>query len=158
GTNLHQITSDPNFVLSPEDMVWSPDSTRLVYSSDIANATRICNADGSNIQNFPVRMEYIDWSPDGTKFVYAAYTGTTAAGVNVWQVFVINADGTGLTQLTNTPDSHGGPSWSRDGTKIVFVDSTTTASTNMFTMNPDGSGVAPLLNAYIYYCYQPCWH
>ena len=50
-----------------------------------------------------------DWSPDGTKIVFSD-NGTA--------IKVVNADGTGLTQLT--ADFDGAPAWSPDGTKIVF--------------------------------------
>jgi TolB protein len=63
------------------------------------------------------------------------------------QVFTINADGTGLTQVTRVPASDpefdpGGenPSWSPDGTTIAF-DTGNRKGVNLWTVNPDGSSL-----------------
>jgi Tol biopolymer transport system component len=36
----------------------------------------------------------------------------------VGQIYVVNADGTGLRQITTGPWSHAQPSWSPDGSRI----------------------------------------
>jgi len=50
------------------------------------------------------------WSPDGSKILFAVK--------DVWNLYTINADGTGLTQLTDFRSNNG--DWSPDGSKIVF--------------------------------------
>lgn len=50
------------------------------------------------------------WSPDGSQILFAVR--------DVWNLYVINADGTGLTQLTDFRSNNG--DWSPDGTQIVF--------------------------------------
>lgn len=59
-----------------------------------------------------------DFSPDGTRIAFArgpAGSNTTT------DLFVINVDGTGLQQLTNTPNfSENEPSWSPDGGSLAF--------------------------------------
>ncbi len=62
------------------------------------------------------------WSPDGTRIAFGLgrYNLGTRDGA-LSHVAVINADGTGLRQLTEaTPGNHGFPSWSPDGRQIVF--------------------------------------
>ncbi|GEM_PF-1944600 len=125
--------------------VWSPDGTKVVFSSaqaldqtDTANTLNtynlwVMNADGSGLtplttsQNSASKNFIPAWSPDGTKIVfYASYAldGTDAANVNNTQnIWIVNKDGTGLRPLTRLTASHSDcilPQWSPDETKIVF--------------------------------------
>src|SRR5207253_11202400 len=58
-------------------------------------------------------------------------------------IYSINPDGSGLTNLTSTPsDFEQMPSFSRDGAKIVFRRGFDPVSAmELYTMNADGSGV-----------------
>src|SRR2546425_3331127 len=51
-----------------------------------------------------------------------------------WEVYVMNADGSGQTNLTNNPAFDAEPSWSPDGTKIAFTSSRDDAS-EVYVMN-----------------------
>ena len=81
-------------------------------------------------------------SPNGKQIVFEcgpAFNGPL-------QICEMNSDGTGLKYLTKTPgaanaDAH----WSPDGNKIIF-NSTRAGGVNLFSMNPDGSGVKQLTN------------
>jgi TolB protein len=59
----------------------------------------------------------------------------------------MNADGTGQTNISNNPANDFGPSWSPDGTKIIFA-SYRDAITNrdLYVMNADGSNPTRLTN------------
>src|SRR5213083_3084647 len=59
------------------------------------------------------------------------------------EIYVMNADGTGLTRLTNDPASDVYPAWSPDGSRIAFT-STRDGHNNIYIMNADGSGVTQL--------------
>ncbi len=73
---------------------------------------------------------------------------------NIWRV---NADGTGLTPLTNATSADASsvlPQWSPDGSKLVFnssrkLDGTDASNPafNIWRMNADGTGLAPLTRA-----------
>lgn len=58
-------------------------------------------------------------------------------------IYVMNPDGTGVTQLTSDAANDQYPKWSADGTKIVF-DSDRDGDFEIFVMNADGSGVSQL--------------
>jgi TolB protein len=58
-------------------------------------------------------------------------------------VFISRSDGSGLRQLTNDPANDRRPTWSPDGKQIAF-DSTRSGSYQVWTINPDGSGLQQL--------------
>jgi TolB protein len=62
------------------------------------------------------------------------------------QVFAVNPDGSGETQLTQSSDGHASaPDWSPDGTKIAFAGDVT-GTQQLYEMNADGSGRHLLLD------------
>jgi Tol biopolymer transport system component len=67
---------------------------------------------------------------------------TTGEGVNNpegdFEIFTMNRDGTGLTQLTHNASFDFAPDWSSDGKRIAF-ESTREGFSEIFVMNSDGS-------------------
>jgi Tol biopolymer transport system component len=60
------------------------------------------------------------------------------------EVFVINADGTGSVNLTNHPGYDGMPSWSGNGSAIIFVsdrDVGKEGGNDVYLMDADGSNI-----------------
>jgi hypothetical protein len=55
------------------------------------------------------------------------------------EIYVMNADGTGQTRLTNNAASDWEPAWSPDGSKIAFA-SDRDGNWEIYVMNADGSG------------------
>jgi hypothetical protein len=55
-----------------------------------------------------------------------------------WEIYVMNADGSGQINLTNNPADDGVPSWSPDGRRIAFV-SNRDGNLEIYVMNADGS-------------------
>lgn len=97
---------------------YSPDGTRIAYlDTQLSNVSRIMvmNADGSNqvvVVSVSGSAGGVSWSPDGTQLVFHALNATTAFA---FQLFKVNLDGSGLTQLTTgTPASAFFPRWSRN--------------------------------------------
>ena len=79
------------------------------------------------------------WSPSGTRIAFSSQrTGNS-------DIFVMNADGAGQVDLSNTSDrTEFSPAWSPNGTKIAFVGQPSTFE--LFVMNADGTGVTQLTN------------
>lgn len=75
-------------------------------------------------------------------------TGTTGCGKIAFvsardgnpEIYSVNADGSGLTRLTNDPSDDGDPVWSPDGQRIAFV-SNRSGDYEIYVMNADGSDV-----------------
>ena len=62
-----------------------------------------------------------------------------------WEIYVMNADGSGRTNLTNNPAADYDSTWSPDGTKIAFI-SDRDGNWEIYVMNADGSGQTRLTN------------
>ena len=54
------------------------------------------------------------WSPDGTKIAFTSHMDDNR------EIYIMNADGSNQTRLTNEPTGDFYPSWSPDGTRIAF--------------------------------------
>lgn len=97
---------------------WSPDGTSfLIEGWGIMQL----KTDGTLIKRL-TEHEYdrdAAWSPDGSQIAFVRHSGAwvdTPANI-----FVMNADGSNLRQLTTTPAIRQNPRWSPDGTRIVFA-------------------------------------
>ncbi len=64
-----------------------------------------------------------------------------------FEIYVMNADGSGQTNLTNNPAVDGllGIDWSPDGSRIAFT-SDRDGNDEVYVMNADGSGLTNLTN------------
>ena len=162
------------------------ESARALDGSDAANTNStfnvwVINADGTEatpltgLTTNDVDIEFPEWSPDRTQISFdsgAALDGTDAANSNfTYNVWVVNADGTGLTPLTEITAAGGdsfSAQWSPDGSKLVFtsrraLDGSDAANTNntlnIWVVNPDGTGPVPLtdVTAAEADCSRPQW-
>ena len=93
-------------------------------------------------QEMKPRVYYInpDWSPDGSKIVFELRRGDKGV------VCTIQADGSGLRELTSSESDNGQPRWSSDGRQIVFI-SNRDGRDQLYLMSADGSHQRRLTNA-----------
>ena len=95
---------------------------------------------GNWITNDTDEESYPVWSPDGTKIAFGRAPKDAEK-----QLFIVNADGSGLIQLTNTPGIEAeDPSWSPDGTMLAFQRGPLGGESDIYVMLLDGSGLTRL--------------
>jgi len=120
GKNLVRITNDTDVMNGAAN--WSPDGKQITFATFLGGPGKIyvINADGSN-RHAIADGSYPSWSPDGAKilFVGQALFGT-CENYTCAQLYVVNPDGSQLTQLTHFAASYVSPRWSPDGAKILF--------------------------------------
>ena len=119
---------------------WSPDGTRIAFVSERDGNPEIYTmlADGTSPTRLTIAPEADaapDWSPDGAKIAFARVDA--AAGSRIWTIL---PDGTMETLVGAGED----PAFSPDGARIAFV-YTSSANADLYVMNADGSGAAPLV-------------
>jgi TolB protein len=88
-------------------------------------------------------------APGGGSAAAATFTGANGKiafasnrGGN-WDIYTMNADGSGVTRLTTDPGVDTQPSFSPDGRRIAFA-SNRSGNFDIYTMNADGSDVVRL--------------
>ena len=86
------------------------------------------------------------WSPDGTQIVFFRYGEKNGGGPvapRLDAVWVVDADGQNLRQVSPTTLAGSYPDWSPDGTRILF-ESPDGETQDIYTMRPDGTDVRRL--------------
>ncbi len=150
GSNLRLLTNMPESDL-PD---WSPDGKAIIFTSK-ANGNfeiYIMKADGSNEPTNLTNNDTQDlvpvWSPDGSQIAWLS-------GDEGWDLFVMNADGSNVRQLTD--QGHvSNVKWSIDGNIYIEWDNNVYGSFNCL-MDPDGTIIATGLRKGDGLPYFPYW-
>ncbi|MXZ95679.1 MAG: hypothetical protein F4Y99_07125 [Acidimicrobiaceae bacterium] len=125
GTNKTLLSRDAS---RDRTNVWSPDGSKIAFDyghGHDADDIAVINPDGTGLVNLTPDDERLgtsfeacpSWSPDGSKIAFVSLPVEGRANSDVW---VIDVDGSNLTQLTHNPGSDGCPVWSPDGTRIIY--------------------------------------
>ena len=126
------------FVLSPNQRIpvqltdwgadswslsWSPDGKYLAFvtNKDLMDEIYVIPAEGGeplNISRQPTANDFSPvWSPDGQSILFVS---DREEGGNQ-DIYIMKADGSGVTRLTTDQARDTSPSWSPDGKQIAFV-------------------------------------
>ena len=139
---------------------FSPDGTKIAFraGADLVEGNGdeeiyVMNADGTNVVQLTSNADFDSapaWSPDGKQIAFEnapAATLDPSSGAEPEQkdIYVMNAAGTNVRRLTDTPGKDEGPVWSPDATKIAFS-SDRDSQQEIYVMNADGTGQRRLTN------------
>jgi len=173
GSGQRNLTRNPAVDRGP---VWSPAGRRIAFVRNLQ--VYVMNADGSDQRRLTLngaRNLSPAWSPDGRKIAFERRLGRrhigdkyreqpgedprcgSCARASIFEVYVIDADGSGERRLTRfrepaqtSPSPAGGikgpaarssadPLWSPDGRKLAFR-SARNGNWELYVMNADGTG------------------
>lgn len=109
---------------------WSPDGSKIAFRF---NGVSVMNPDGSGAINIAPQAAYwasywqYAWSPDSRKIAFESFVGDDM------EIYVVNVDGTGKTQLTNNTAYDIAPIW---GLGETVIPTPTPAPTTQPTVQP----------------------
>ena len=148
GSGLTRLTYRDGDDLNP---TWSPDGSKLAFESHLPgkrkyyhtpdiyvmvdfNPDQLPLTDIANSDLVPV------WSPDGTRIAYISDRDG-----DDFDIYISNAAGSVIKQLTANDSRDSRPAWSPDGTRIAYV-SDYDGDEDLYTINADGTGIERLTN------------
>jgi Tol biopolymer transport system component len=154
GSHVEALTSGPMNAGFPS---WSPDGTRIVYRAWDKDAQGLRVLDVATRQERVLTTDYDnvpEWAPHADRILFTRRHGGR------FNLFTIEADGSGLRQLTAEPSNDAHAAWSEDGTHILwssgrygFKDEAAMYDNNpqpyaaLFMMKADGSEVRQLTDS-----------
>jgi Tol biopolymer transport system component len=151
GSNPHRLTTG---IATPEaydtNADWSPDGTKISFTR-VKNKTEaaifVVGSDGKGLKRLtPWKLDATgaDWSPDGSKLVFQTYYDSQLGkSPNLFTIRPSGGKMTALTHFTGGDVQALGPSWSPDGTKIVWHKLSPTVD-QLFLMDAHGGHVQKL--------------
>lgn len=152
GSGQTNLTNSPSGVANGLP-AWSPNGTKIAFTSNRNGslALWVMNADGTqpglvfNATSQCPNPREPSWSPDATRLAFECND-------NSMNIATVRLDGTGLAVLP--PTGVRDPAWSPDGSKIAY---TGPGPIDIYTMNPDGSGITNLTHNRSGFASRPAW-
>jgi len=129
---------------------WDFDSHMDIFEAnpDGSGLVRLTDAGGYDAEG--------SYSPDGKSIVFCS----ERSGPGNLELYIMNADGTGVRKLTNAPGCYnGGPFFSPDGKRVIFrSDRKKKDHLQVMVINVDGTGEKTLAEDLDWVQWGPFWH
>jgi len=160
GTGVTQLTTEFGY---DAEATFSPTGDRVIFTSmrDGDLDLYSMRPDGSDVRRITSRLGYDGgafYSPDGTKIVWRAnypetdqeredYLSLLAEGLirpSALEIYVADADGSNVRQLTDNGAANFAPYWHPSGERIIFssnMDDPQGRDFELYIINVDGSGL-----------------
>jgi TolB protein len=128
--------SSPGRLFFQIEPAWSPDATRIAFSSRRSGTFDVftMSADGTQSEQLTSGKpndSHPSWSADGEQIAFA----------RDGDLYVMGADGAGARRISDPLAEEREPAWSPDGQWIVYVRRTPgTTARELWLMRPDGTG------------------
>jgi Tol biopolymer transport system component len=152
GSSLIKLTKQGQFAESP---AWSPDGRYIAYtlrSEDQEHGLWVVSATGGTprqVTDHAARRPA--WSSNGDRIAFADLAESGGG------LFMVDADGSDLRQVSLPPGISDDPAWSPDGRALVFTFFAANGNReSIYVAGADGSSVGPLIEAGTY-SYAPSW-
>jgi Tol biopolymer transport system component len=141
GSTKVNLTHDSSYDYA---LGWSPDGSRLLVVSDRTGNQDIYTLDSNSVVLTNLTQHAGNdvsgvWFPDGQRIAFLS----DRDGDGGWELYVMTADGSGQTRLTNDSALVTYPIVSPDGTRLIFS-SNHGGTWHAYRMNVDGTGRVPL--------------
>ena len=158
GNIVAQLTDEEGY---DAEATVSPKGDKIVFTSMRSGDLELytCDIDGSNVKQITDELGYDGgafFSPDGSKLIFRASRPTTEEEIKEYkdllaqglvqptnmELFICNADGSNLRQLTDLGQANWCPFFHPSGEKIIFASNHTSKRGfpfNLYMINTDGS-------------------
>jgi Tol biopolymer transport system component len=137
GSGKRDLTSRTGYESNP---VWSPDGLKIAFRGENGIYTARIYAAGA-LRLTTNRDSQPAWSPDGSRLAF------TSEVANRGQIYVMNADGSGQTNLSNSATYDSGAKWSPSGLQLLFIRRAEEfGSGDLMVMKSNGSSQAKVTN------------
>jgi Tol biopolymer transport system component len=121
---IHSLNNSGQFsdflsAFSAGEVDFSPDGQWMAYVTYPEHSLWRSKLDGtsrSQLTFSPFQAHMPRWSPDGHQIVF---TGSRPG--RPWKIFLIAAEGGNPQELKDGDNNQGDPTWTRDGTRIIFA-------------------------------------